>query len=96
MNLMFFEMQFLKQEEFRVVLLNSNKRLIRHERVSLGSLEKLPCTSYVYPLEKSLIIILFHEDIDHVTLALKKLEKKETIESYLLYNALSCIPNSSM
>ena len=32
-------MQFLKQEEFRVVLLNSNKRLIRHERVSLGSLD---------------------------------------------------------
>lgn len=60
------------------------------------ALEKLPCTSYVYPLEKSLIIILFHEDIDHVTLALKKLEKKETVESYLLYNALSCIPNSSI
>ena len=59
-------------------------------------LEKLPCTSYAYPLETSLIIIVFHEDIDHVTLALKKLEKKGTVESYLLYNALSCIPKSSI
>ena len=60
------------------------------------ALEKLPCTSYVYPLKESLIVILFHENIDHVTLALKKLEKKGTIDSYLLYNALSCIPNSSI
>jgi len=40
-------MQFLKQEEFRVVLLNSNKRLIRHERVSLGSLD----AAFVHPRE---------------------------------------------
>ncbi len=31
-------MQYLKQEEFRVILLDSKKRLIRHQRVSLGSL----------------------------------------------------------
>lgn len=32
-------MRHLKQEEFRVILLNSKKRLIHHQRVSLGSLD---------------------------------------------------------
>ena len=32
-------MRYLKQEEFRVLLLNSKKRLIRHCKVSLGSLD---------------------------------------------------------
>jgi DNA repair protein RadC len=32
-------MKFLKQEEFRVLLLDSKKRLIRHCQVSLGSLD---------------------------------------------------------
>jgi len=31
-------MMYLKQEEFRVILLDSKKRLIRHQKVSLGSL----------------------------------------------------------
>jgi DNA repair protein RadC len=33
------QMMFLKQEEFRVLLLDSKRRLIRHCRVSLGSLD---------------------------------------------------------
>jgi DNA repair protein RadC len=40
-------MRYLKQEEFRVLLLNSNKRLIRHERISLGSLD----VALVHPRE---------------------------------------------
>jgi DNA repair protein RadC len=32
-------MMFLKQEEFRVLLLDSERKLIRHRRVSLGSLD---------------------------------------------------------
>jgi len=32
-------MRYLKQEEFRVLLLNSKKRLIRHCRISLGTLD---------------------------------------------------------
>ncbi len=32
-------MKFLKQEEFRVILLDSRKRLINHYRVSLGGLD---------------------------------------------------------
>ena len=31
-------MQFFKQEEFRVILLDTKKRLINHQRISLGSL----------------------------------------------------------
>ncbi|MBU7025313.1 MAG: DNA repair protein RadC [Theionarchaea archaeon] len=33
-------MKYLKQEEFRVLLLDGKNRLIRHQRVSLGSLDK--------------------------------------------------------
>ena len=33
-------MKFLKQEEFRVLLLDGKNRLIRHQRISLGSLDK--------------------------------------------------------
>ena len=40
-------MQFLKQEEFRVILLDSKKRLIRHCQVSLGSLDQ----TVVHPRE---------------------------------------------
>ena len=40
-------MRYLKQEEFRVLLLNSNKRLIRHERISLGLLD----AALVHPRE---------------------------------------------
>lgn len=31
--------RYSKQEEFRVILLNSKKRLIRHQRISLGTLD---------------------------------------------------------
>ena len=40
-------MMFLKQEEFRVILLDSKKRLIRHCQVSLGSLDQ----TIVHPRE---------------------------------------------
>jgi len=33
-------MMYLKQEEFRVLLLDGKNRLIRHQRISLGSLDK--------------------------------------------------------
>ena len=33
-------MKYLKQEEFRVLLLDGKNRLIRHQRISLGSLDK--------------------------------------------------------
>ncbi|MGD2248450.1 MAG: hypothetical protein PVF58_08585 [Candidatus Methanofastidiosia archaeon] len=62
----------------------------------VGALAKLPCTSYVYPLKDCLIAVLFHEDIDDLILNLKKLEKKEILESYLLYNPLICTEDNSI
>ncbi|MBU7028383.1 MAG: JAB domain-containing protein [Theionarchaea archaeon] len=47
MKLLAPHVRYLKQEEFRVLLLNSNKRLIRHQRVSLGSLD----AALVHPRE---------------------------------------------
>lgn len=60
------------------------------------ALEKLPCTSYVYPMEGCIITILFHENIDVLISVLKKLEKKEILDSYLLYNPLMCTTGDSI
>jgi hypothetical protein len=46
---------------------------------------KLPCTSYFFPLEEELIIILFHESICDLMFAIRKLEEKGYIEKYLLH-----------
>jgi DNA repair protein RadC len=46
-NLLGPHMMYLKQEEFRVILLDSKRRLIRHCRVSLGSLD----AALVHPRE---------------------------------------------
>jgi DNA repair protein RadC len=46
-NLLGPRMMYLKQEEFRVILLDSERRLIRHCRVSLGSLD----AALVHPRE---------------------------------------------
>jgi DNA repair protein RadC len=46
-NLLGPPMMYLKQEEFRVILLDSKRRLIRHCRVSLGSLD----AALVHPRE---------------------------------------------
>lgn len=62
----------------------------------IEALEKLPCTSYVYPLEDCIVIILFYDDIDSVILALKKIEKREILESYLLFNPLMCTSDNSI
>ncbi|MBU7028534.1 MAG: DNA repair protein RadC [Theionarchaea archaeon] len=44
-KLMAAHMRYLKQEEFRVLLLDGKNRLIRHQRISLGSLD----TALVHP-----------------------------------------------
>ena len=63
-------MRYLKQKEFRVILLDNNQRLIRHCRVSLGSLD----SALVHPRElfrpavtagaKSIIIVHNHPSGD--------------------------------
>lgn len=55
-----------------------------HEKGLVNALSKLPCTSYVYPLEDELALILFHEGINDVVTAFLKLEEAGFIEDHLL------------
>lgn len=52
------------------------------------ALKRLPCTTYVYPLEKSVLVILFHESTEKVLEILEKTEERAIIDSYLLYSPL--------
>ena len=45
---------------------------------------KLPCTTYVFPLEKELAVIFFHEGVSDLMFAFKKLEEKGYIKYHLL------------
>lgn len=53
------------------------------------SLEKLPCTTYVLPLENGLILTLFHEETSKVLQIVEKMEEMAIIDDYLLYNPLA-------
>ncbi len=55
-----------------------------YEKGLVNSLSKLPCTSYVFPLEKEIVLIVFHEEIDDLMFAFKKLEEKGYIKKHLL------------
>lgn len=59
-----------------------------YEKSVIKALEKLPCTSYVFPLETRLVVILFYDPLDTVVRlvnALEKLEEIAIINNYLLY-----------
>ena len=53
------------------------------------ALKKLPCTSYVYPLEDGIVINIFHENTNDLMAAIEKLEETGTIDRYLLYTPLN-------
>jgi len=55
-----------------------------YEKDLINSLKKLPCTTYVYPLEEELALILFHEGINDLMRAFQKMEEAGVIEKYLL------------
>jgi len=59
------------------------------EKGLVNSLQKLPCTTYVFPLEKEIVLGVFHKGINDVMFALKKLEEKGYIQKYLLLVPLS-------
>ena len=65
------------------LLINSD-----YELKIVSALRKLPCTTYVFPLEESLVIVLFHESVTKTLEFLEKIEEKAIIDSYLLYNVL--------
>jgi hypothetical protein len=59
-----------------------------YEAKIVNALEKLPCTSYVFPLEKELILLLFHEDTQKIITLMEKMEEKTIIDGFLLYAPL--------
>ena len=56
----------------------------KYEKGLQKAFSKLPCTSYFFPLEKEIAIILFHENTSDLMFAIRKLEEKGYIEKYLL------------
>lgn len=59
-----------------------------YEVEMVKAFENLPCTTYVFPLEKELVINLFHENQKNMVTLLEKMEEKTVIDSFLLYNPL--------
>ncbi|KYK31959.1 MAG: hypothetical protein AYK19_16035 [Theionarchaea archaeon DG-70-1] len=60
-----------------------------YERDIVRALERLPCTTHVFPLEKELILILFHESISKVMDTTQKMEEIGIVDDYLLYVPLT-------
>jgi hypothetical protein len=59
-----------------------------YEKSLIAALKMLPCTSYVYPLDTSLIIVLFQNDEKLVLFNLQKLKEIGIINDYLFYTPL--------
>ena len=55
----------------------------------INALSLLPCTSYVYPVDNGIILILFHESIEMVLEVLEKMEKMAILDGYLMYNPMA-------
>ncbi len=55
-----------------------------YERDITKALERLPCTTHVFPLEKELILILFYESINEIMEMIQKMEEIGIIDHYLL------------
>jgi DNA-binding Lrp family transcriptional regulator len=62
-----------------------------YENSIVKALRKLPCTSYIYPLEKKFICVLFHEGIKYVLLLTRKMEEKGLAKDILLSVPLASI-----
>lgn len=53
-----------------------------YEQSVVNSLKRLPCTSYVYPLEKGLLVNVFHENINILMAVFGKMEEMGIIDYY--------------
>ena len=60
----------------------------KYEESVVRALRKLPCTTYIYPLENELLINLFHENINIVMTVIGKMEENGIIERYALFTPL--------
>jgi hypothetical protein len=60
-----------------------------YEKGLIQALSKLPCTTYVFPMEKELGLGIFHNRINDLMFALKKLEERGLLKDYYLLVPLS-------
>lgn len=65
------------------------KIISQYEISLLEALKNFPCTSYVYPLNKGILVNLFHENTNDLMAVFEKLEETGVINSYLLYTPLN-------
>jgi hypothetical protein len=56
-----------------------------YETSLIDALCRLPCTTYVYPLETQLVTVLFHQDEKLILSILQKLKEIGIIKDYLFY-----------
>jgi hypothetical protein len=61
-----------------------------YEQSITTALKRLPCTSYVYPLEKGLLINIFHENINILMTLFGKLAEMGIIDTYTQLTPLWC------
>jgi hypothetical protein len=60
----------------------------RYEKGLVKSLCKLPCTTYVYPIETEILLNVFHEGINDLMCAFKNLKRKKYISRYRHFTPL--------
>lgn len=61
--------------------------ILAHSEYETGlqnAFSRLPCTTYFFPLEEEVAIILFHENISDLMFTIRKFEEKGYIKKYLL------------
>ncbi len=60
----------------------------QYETGFVNAFERLPCTTVVFPLERNLFVVLFHERMVEMLNAIEKLEEEAIIDDYFLFNPL--------
>ncbi len=60
----------------------------KYEMSFIKALEKLPSTCYVFPLERELLVVIFHGQMAETLNAIEKIEEEAIIDNYFLLNPL--------
>jgi hypothetical protein len=61
----------------------------KYEISVIAALKTLSCTSYVFPLEKEIILTIFHRSMTNLMTTIQKMEEIGIIDSYLLHVPLA-------
>lgn len=59
-----------------------------YEESFVKALQRLPCTSYVYPLDTAIVVVLFQKDEKSTLFILQKLKEIGILNDYLFYTPL--------